>query len=118
MVRWCQANLADARFGFHFADVYNSLDNPGGDRTPYVLPVADGSQDLVMGQSLYTHLLEEELTRYVSESVRVLRPGGRMLMSVFCLDDVDRERGRWTFRHRAGERVRRERRPSGGRRRL
>lgn len=101
MVQWCQANLEDGRTRFHFADVYNSLYNPGGISEPYVFPVDDRSQDLVIGQSVFTHLLEDDLMHYVDEAFRVLRPDGRMLMSVFCVDDVDAG-GRWTFRHRRG----------------
>jgi SAM-dependent methyltransferase len=105
MIDWCDTHLADKHFRFVHADVYSGIYNPTGDRAPYTLPVGDGSQDLVMSESLFTHLLDTDVVRYVKESFRVLRPGGRMLMTVFCLEDIASRQelgGRWTFRSRRG----------------
>ena len=86
---------------FVHADVYN----PSGSSDPYTIPVAPSSQDLVMSQSLFSHLLDRELNQYLREGFRVLADGGHMAMSAFCLDHM-RERehvgGRWPFPHRMG----------------
>ncbi len=106
MVAWCQAHLAGARVSFYRVDRHNGLYNPGGDQAPTALPVADGAADVVTSHSLFTHLLAEDLVHYVRESARVLRPGGHMAMTVFCLDDMRRQSllgGRWTFAHRVGD---------------
>lgn len=106
MVEWCQSNFPNERFAFVHADVYSSVYNPGGRREPYAFPIPDGSQDLVMSQSLFTHLLQEDLEQYVNESRRVLRPGGHMVMTVFCLDHLQSAgelNGRWSFKHQLGE---------------
>ncbi|MGH3992327.1 MAG: class I SAM-dependent methyltransferase, partial [Pseudonocardiaceae bacterium] len=105
MVEWCNDNLGDARFRFLHADIYNELYNPGGSREPYEIPLADSSQQLVTSNSLLTHLLDEDLDRYLEESHRVLEGGGHMAMSVFCIDDMRAGGGlesRWTFEHRIG----------------
>jgi SAM-dependent methyltransferase len=105
MVAWCKANFPADRFTFIHADVYNKVYNPSGQRQRYALPIPPSSQDLVMSQSLFTHLLESDLEQYVRESFRVLRPGRHMVMSVFCLEHVSAYRdlgGRWSFRHRLG----------------
>jgi predicted SAM-dependent methyltransferase len=69
------------------------------------MPLDNESQDFVFSTSLFTHLLEDELVNYVRETYRVLRPGGVMQMTVFCIDMM-REQGtlggRFTFRHKAG----------------
>jgi SAM-dependent methyltransferase len=91
---------------FERADVFNSLYNPEGSRQPYRLPVEDASTDVVTSQSLYTHLLADDVRRYTEEAARVLAPGGRMAMTVFCLEHIRSSPefgGRWTFEHRVGD---------------
>jgi SAM-dependent methyltransferase len=106
MVEWCRGNLAGRRFRFVHADVYSSVYNPNGAPLRYTFPGDEGRYDLVVGQSLLTHLLEDEVHRYLGESLRVLRDGGALYMSAFCVDDMSdlgSLGGRWTFRSRIGE---------------
>jgi SAM-dependent methyltransferase len=75
-------------FEFVWADVRNADYHPNG-RTPaaeYVFPWPDATFDVVYAASLFTHLLPEETQRYLQESRRVLKPGGRCLFSFFVLD--------------------------------
>ena len=46
-----------------------------------VLPVADGSADMVAFFSVFTHLLHEESYAYLQDAHRALRPGGRVVFS-------------------------------------
>jgi SAM-dependent methyltransferase len=80
---------AHANFAFVWADVANTYYNPNGRHraSEYVFPAADASQDLVYAASVLTHMAPENAERYVAESARVLRPGGRCLLSVFVLDN-------------------------------
>lgn len=67
------------------------------------LPLEPGSTDFAFANSLFSHLLEEDFRAYLKETVRVLRPGGYMQFSVFCLQHVNQSPGsRWSFRHRQG----------------
>ena len=52
------------------------------------LPHAEGTMDFVCFFSVMTHLLHEESYAYLAEALRVLRPGGKVLVSFFdpCLD--------------------------------
>lgn len=103
MVTWCQKNFPTDQFRFVHADIYSSVYNPSGSKEPYRLPLEDESVDLVFSQSLFTHLLEDDLKAYVAESYRVLRKGKLMAMSVFCIEDMHEASlvgDRWTFAHR------------------
>jgi SAM-dependent methyltransferase len=103
MVEWCSENFPSDHFTFVHANTFSKVYNPKGVPGPYRLPVDDSSVDLVFSQSLFTHLLEEDLENYVKESFRVLRPGKTMAMGVFCIENLRAASllgGRWTFPHR------------------
>jgi len=100
MVEWCQGAYPK-NFRFIALDAHSRVYNPKGSSGPTVLPVEDASQDFVFALSLFTHLLEQDLTSYLAEAQRVLRPGGRLLATVFCLESLELG-GRWTFEHPRG----------------
>ena len=105
LVAWCEAHFPADTFSFSRVDMANAVYNAAGSPTRPRLACADGTADLVFSQSLFTHLLEEDLRHYLSESHRLLKPGGWMLMTFFCLDDLERlglMGGRWTFSHPVG----------------
>jgi SAM-dependent methyltransferase len=67
MVQWCAANL-------DFAEVsVTELEPP--------LPYADSTFDLIYAFSVFTHLSEQLQREWMSECLRVLRPGGYLLIS-------------------------------------
>ena len=66
-VEWCRRNLPFARFE------ENGLAPP--------LAFDDGAFDLVYGLSVFTHLPEELQVAWLHELSRVLRPGGRLLLT-------------------------------------
>ncbi len=106
MVQWCCDNFTEDHFSFTHLDVHSSVYNPDGDLQSVRLePCASGSIDLVISNSLFSHLLEPDIRNYIEESARVLKPGGVMMMTFFCIEDL-RELGRvgdrWTFLHRNG----------------
>lgn len=78
------------RFRFQLADIYNKVYNPGGRcaASEYRFPYDDDSFDLVFLTSVATHLLPGDLEHYVAEVSRVLKPGGRTLITFFLLNDV------------------------------
>lgn len=70
---------------------------------PFSLPLPAASQDFLFANSLFSHLLEGDFIAYLRESARVLRPGGWMHFSAFCLEHVDKSPGsRWSFQHQDG----------------
>lgn len=90
-VEWCRSAITSRFPAFHFnvADVYNRHYNPQG-RSPahaYRFPFAEASFDFVFLSSVFTHMLPNEVLRYLSEIARVLKPGGRCLITYFLWND-------------------------------
>ncbi len=105
LIEWDRKRFKSDYFQFHHINYYNKLYNPGGTREPIPYPCEDGSQDLVIAFSLLTHLLEEDLRWNLREAYRVLKPGGHLSMTVFCLEELEAaglQGHRWTFQHRIG----------------
>ena len=51
----------------------------------YRFPYADGTFDLVLATSVFTHLLADTAARYLAEAARVLAPGGVLFATWFLL---------------------------------
>ena len=49
------------------------------DRPP--LPIEDGIADFVCFFSVFTHLLDEDIYRYLADAMRLLKPGGKIVFS-------------------------------------
>ena len=93
-VEWCQREITVRfpAFVFVYADVQNDLYNPDG-RIPseqFRFPCADESVDLVLLESVFTHLLPSAIEHYTKECARVLLPGGHVLVSHHLMDEAAR----------------------------
>ncbi|MDP3975785.1 MAG: methyltransferase domain-containing protein [bacterium] len=90
-IAWCQKHIsADHKhFEFQHADIYNRYYNRGGaiSAEGFTFPYPDKNFDLVFAVSVFTHMLPSQVTRYFSEITRVLKPGGRVLLTFFLLDE-------------------------------
>jgi SAM-dependent methyltransferase len=103
-VEWCARTITPRfpNFRFRQIDVFNKLYNPSGTRQPaeYRFPFADASFTFVMLGSVFTHMLPDDAAHYLAEIARVLKPGGRCLISYFLFNDEARalvEQGRSTL---------------------
>src|SRR5687767_15011180 len=76
------ANIGGVRpdFQFDWLDVGNTQYNTRSSRAASAVrfPDDDASFDFVFATSVFTHLLPDAAARYLAESRRVLRPGGRL----------------------------------------
>jgi SAM-dependent methyltransferase len=92
-ITWCQAHYREtpAPFRFQHADLRNSSYNPGAtaSASDYRFPFGDGSFDLVLATSLFTHLLTDAADHYLAETARVLARGGRLFATWYLLSDAD-----------------------------
>jgi len=93
-IDWCSERISRRypRFRFQQIDVYNGYYNPGGRHkaAEYRFPYPDGSFDLVVLGSIFTHMMTDDTAHYLSEVARVLRPKGRSLISWFLLNQESR----------------------------
>lgn len=89
-IEWCQNEITtrSPNFRFTLADVYNKQYNPTGKfkASEYVFPYEDDSFDFTFLASVFTHMLPEEVDNYLSEIARVLKGGGRCLITFFLLN--------------------------------
>jgi SAM-dependent methyltransferase len=89
-VRWATTNVAaqHPHFTFQHVDVRNRWYNPTGQLAGVDLrfPWPDASFDLVTAFGLWPHLAVADVRRYLAETWRVLRRGGRCVCSVFLLN--------------------------------
>lgn len=88
-IEWCKQHLADHRFRFGHIDILNARYNPRGQRSASSVrwPVRRRSIDVIMLASVFTHMLPEDITHYLQQCRRVLRPGGRGVATFFLLND-------------------------------
>jgi SAM-dependent methyltransferase len=110
-VDWCIQKYTSkyANFRFHLIDVYNQLYNPEGkyEAAQYQFPFDDEQFDFVVLNSVFTHMVAKEVENYLSEVARVLKTGGRCLISFFLLNEqsvrlIDQGKSTIDLRHNTG----------------
>jgi SAM-dependent methyltransferase len=93
-IDWCNERIAPLhpRFRFQTLDVYSSLYNPDGalKGDEVVFPYEPDEFDVVFLFSVFTHMLGDDVAHYLTEIARVLRPGGRALISWILLNEESR----------------------------
>lgn len=89
-IEWCNNNISKLypRFVFKHIDIYNKHYNSKSTFKPTELtfPYEDGTFDFVFLTSVFTHMLPEDVEKYTSEIYRVLKNGGRCLVTFFLLN--------------------------------
>lgn len=89
-IAWCRKKITPKfpNFTFFRSDIYNEQYNPKGQyhALEYHFPFEDASFDFVFLTSVFTHMLRRDIDHYLSEISRVLRPGGRCLITYFLLN--------------------------------
>lgn len=89
-IDWCSERYTSRHpnFRFQLIDVYNELYNPTGKykAADYKFPFPDSSFDFAVLNSVFTHMLPDEVENYFHEVARVLRRDGRCLISFFLLN--------------------------------
>lgn len=102
---WCRKKIPE-RDGYRFvhADVFNPFYNPRGRIAPtdYTFPYPDGSFDLLVAVSVYTHLLEAETRSYFEQSMRVLDAGGKAYFTTFLVNEDIPASAHFAFGHQIG----------------
>ncbi|MBW3565739.1 MAG: class I SAM-dependent methyltransferase [Acidobacteria bacterium] len=90
-IRWCRSSIGaiNPRFDFFHLDVPNAYYHPDatGNSESFSIPVLDESVDVVLAFSLFTHLRPHDAIACLDEIRRVLRPGGRLVMTHYLLTE-------------------------------
>jgi len=90
-VDWCTETISARypHFLFHVADVFNKFYNPQGryKASEYTFPYENESFNFIFLTSVFTHMLPEDMEHYLSEIIRVLKRGGRCLITFFFANE-------------------------------
>ncbi len=105
-VNWCTQNITVKypQFRFHHIDLKNDLyRNDGSEAKEYTFPLTDSSQDFIFLISVFTHLVPEEMERYISEIARLLSKEKTCFATFFVLDkDKPQVNPNFSFKHNYG----------------
>ena len=90
-IRWCRKNVSPIypNFNFQLADIYNKTYNRKGryKAFEYKFPYGNEYFDFVTLTSVFTHMLPQDMENYFGEISRVLKKGGRCLITFFLLNE-------------------------------
>jgi len=94
-IKWCSDNIIGRHDNVHFwhADVRNGEYNPQGkiEAVEFRFPFNDESFDLVVLDSVFTHMLPTDMEHYLGEITRVLKPGGKCFATYYLLTEETRK---------------------------
>lgn len=93
-VRFARRHVrGECAIDFVLADLANDEYQRSGARAAsYSFPAEDGSVDAALATSLFSHLMADDAEAYLKEAGRVLRPGGRIMLTAFLVSPEDRAR--------------------------
>lgn len=91
-VNWCKSNFTKRfpNFEFQRIDVFNDRYNPLGKQlaSTYKFPFEDDSFDFIYLTSVFTHMYSDEIKNYIKEISRVLKKGGKCLITYYILNET------------------------------
>lgn len=88
-IKWCVKNISSRNNNFEFArvDVRNAVFNPSGvPANTFRFPYAEGTFDVILVKSVFTHMRAAEIDNYLGEIARLLKNEGRCLATFFLLN--------------------------------
>lgn len=88
-IRYCRRRFSgEPHLTFEHLDVRHADYNPRGrlDDLAAVFPARDAAFDVALAASVFTHLRMPVVRRYLAETARTLRPGGRLAFTAFVLE--------------------------------
>jgi SAM-dependent methyltransferase len=89
-VRWAKQNLGPlGDLGFKHTPVYNDRYNTRASTTAdaFTFPVGSDEYDVAALFSLFTHFYRRDIESYLTELARVLKPGGRVVVTFFLWNE-------------------------------
>lgn len=86
-INFCESHYKSDNYKFIHLDVANPTYASDQSVILKSWPIADESQDLVTALSVWTHMSEKDAIFYFSEIQRVLKKGGKAMITFFLLDE-------------------------------
>lgn len=90
-IDWCTKHITSEypNFRFTHVDLYNQLYNTQtqASANQFRFPYEDTKFDFVFLTSVFTHMMPEEVSHYINEIERVMKPGAVCLASFFLLNN-------------------------------
>ncbi|MEM7333622.1 MAG: class I SAM-dependent methyltransferase [Chloroflexota bacterium] len=87
-IDFCRQHYPSENFEFVHFEVNNPAYTSGQQSTHLKWPVESGTIDIATALSVWTHLKEEDAIFYFREIGRVLKPGGKAIVTFFLLDET------------------------------
>lgn len=89
-IEWAKSHVScdHSNFNFQTIDLFNGHYNPQGKVDPktFRFPYKDSQFDFVFAWSVFTHMFSDEMTNYLCEIGRVLKPGKKAIVTFLLLD--------------------------------
>ena len=91
LIEWadmCSERL-NGKFNFEYLNVYNKLYNPKGNESGSKIRFnyPDNYFNLIIVQSVFTHMKYDDILNYLNEISRVLSPKGKAVITFFLIND-------------------------------
>ncbi len=89
-VNWCTKNISSKfpNFNFKYIPLNNDLYRKDGTEAhEFKFPYPDNSFDVIVVNSVFTHMVDTEVENYFLEMARVLRPSGRIYATFFLYEE-------------------------------
>jgi ubiquinone/menaquinone biosynthesis C-methylase UbiE len=84
---FCQQHYSNKKFSFIYHPVNNPIYAPNQQKLRNPYPIKDNYVDLITALSVWTHLNEKDALFYFKEVNRILKPGGKAIITFFYLNE-------------------------------
>lgn len=103
-IDWCKKRISSRHPNFRFTHIPLQNDlyvSQGGDAALFEFPFPGAFYDFVILTSVFTHMQPDEVSRYLEEMHRVMKPGARAFVNFFIINDhaLDHMPPAFRFRH-------------------
>lgn len=90
-IRWCKKHIESAHPGFHFQHInlLNQRYNPrGAGLHGFHFPFSDQIFNVIYLYSVFSHMLDADVSVYLADFARILKPDGILFFTAFIEDGV------------------------------
>ena len=88
-INWCKRWIQKyhTNYSFTHVEAHNALYNPNAIQRPK-LPISENSFDVIFLNSVFSHMLSDDVSFYLNQLNQGLKPGGIIYLTAFIEEDV------------------------------